>query len=351
MDLLLNRYRHLTVLLVAIVAQLGLLAFQVRNNSDVRLIRVWAVAAVTPFARILEGARSSTSEFFHDYFVLLDVREQNTRLKADLEAAQLENQYLRTELGTADRAQALALFQKQTKMKTVLARTIMNSTSSHSSVFVDVGTSQGIQKGMAVITPAGIVGKVINVYPNASLVLLMTDPVFAAGVISQKHRVQGTLKGQGSGQVIIDLVENEQTVDQGEWFYTSGSDLIFPKGIRVGQATVVRPGRVRKEIIVTPSGFEHGVEEVVIVVEGVHMPVPEETGPGDGAIMLQSPPPPEGAGPVSSTGSAMQTGPVATDADRIMDKLRAGKAPPAAKAAASVTAQPATPTAPSAPRP
>ncbi|MEI9812446.1 MAG: hypothetical protein WDO18_07105 [Acidobacteriota bacterium] len=42
MDLLFYRYRHLTVLLVVIVAQLGLLAFQVRNDQDVRLIRVWA---------------------------------------------------------------------------------------------------------------------------------------------------------------------------------------------------------------------------------------------------------------------------------------------------------------------
>ena len=50
---------------------------------------------------------------------------------------------------------------------------------------------------MAVITPDGIVGKVVDAYPTASLVLLITDPTFAAGVISQKNRVHGTLKGQG----------------------------------------------------------------------------------------------------------------------------------------------------------
>ncbi|MEO8098617.1 MAG: rod shape-determining protein MreC [Acidobacteriota bacterium] len=327
MEVLLHRYRHLTVLLVAIVAQLVLLAFQVRNNSDVRLIRVWAVEAVTPLARVLETGRSGASTFFNDYFVLLDVREQNKRLKTDLDTAQLENQYLRTELGTADRAQVLALFQKKTQNKTVPARTIMNSTASSSSVFVDVGSSQGVQKGMAVITPAGIVGKVTNVYPSASLVLLMTDPLFGAGVVSQNHRVQGTLKGQGNGRVMIDLIENEQTVDQGEWFYTSGNDLIFPKGLRVGQATVVRPGRVRKEVLVTPSGFENGVEEVLIVIEGVHSPIPDEPSSNQ-PITLQSAPPPETGGGVTASGVAVQTGPVATDADRLMDKLRAGKTPP-----------------------
>ena len=104
MDLLLYRYRHLTVLLVAIVAQLGLLAYQVRNNQDVRLIRVWSVSAVTPLARVLEAGRSGSSNFIDDYFLLLTVRDENKRLQASLSAAQLENQRMRAELGTAQRA-------------------------------------------------------------------------------------------------------------------------------------------------------------------------------------------------------------------------------------------------------
>ncbi|MEP6961957.1 MAG: rod shape-determining protein MreC, partial [Acidobacteriota bacterium] len=188
--------------------------------------------------------------------------------------------------------------------------------------------------------PAGIVGKVTNVFPGGSLVLLMTDPTFAAGVVSQKNRVQGTLKGRGNGPMIVDLVENEQTVDQGEWFYTSGNDLIFPKGLRVGQASVVRPGRVRKEILITPSGFENGVEEVLIVIDGVHMQIPDVP-TTEQPITLQAPPPPEGG-----ASAAVQTGPVATDADRLMDKLRAGKgAPKQAAAPAAPVGSAATPAA------
>ena len=59
MELLLNRYRNLTVLVIAIVAQLALLAYQVKSNGEVRLIRVWAVSAVTPLARLIEGSRSN----------------------------------------------------------------------------------------------------------------------------------------------------------------------------------------------------------------------------------------------------------------------------------------------------
>src|SRR5262249_1960658 len=111
MEFLLNRYRNLTVLLVAILAQLVLLAYQVKGNGEVRLIRVGGVPAVTPMARLIEGGRSSVSHFFSDYFVLLDVREENKKLKRDLERTEMDNQYLRTELETADRARALSIFQ------------------------------------------------------------------------------------------------------------------------------------------------------------------------------------------------------------------------------------------------
>ena len=83
MEFLLNRYRNLTVLLVVIVAQLLLLAYQVKSNQDVRLIRVWAVTAVTPLARVIEGRPQQHHRFLQDYFVLLDVREENRRLKTE----------------------------------------------------------------------------------------------------------------------------------------------------------------------------------------------------------------------------------------------------------------------------
>ena len=64
-------------------------------------------------------------------------------------------------------------------------------------VFVDRGSNSEVEKGMAVVTPDGIVGKVIASFPGASEVLLITDSSFAAGVISQKNRVHGILKGRG----------------------------------------------------------------------------------------------------------------------------------------------------------
>jgi rod shape-determining protein MreC len=335
MEFFLNRYRNLTVLLVAIVAQLVLLAYQVKSNGEVRLIRVWAVSAVTPLARVIEAGRSGTVHFIRDYFVLLHVREENQRLKSDLDRTKMDNQYLESQLSTADRAKSLAIFQQQSPSKTIAAHVIGNTTEVGAKVvIIDRGTGSGVQKGMAVITPDGIVGKVTSAYPTASFVLLITDPSFAAGVISQKNHVHGTLKGQGFSTVIVDYVQNEQKVEPGEQFFTSGDDRIFPKGLPVGEATVVREGKSYKEIFVTPSGLQNGLEEVLIVTEGVHMPIPEAQ-PTAQPVHLQEPPPAESSDsspPDDATTDAapaqapalppMQNGPLNTDADRLVDQYR-----------------------------
>lgn len=90
MDTLLNRYRNITVLLLVILAQLVLLAYQVKNNQDVRIIRLWAVTAVTPVARVVEGVRSGVAGLLGNYIFLKDAREQNLRLRQELARVKLE---------------------------------------------------------------------------------------------------------------------------------------------------------------------------------------------------------------------------------------------------------------------
>ena len=322
MEFFLNRYRNLSVLVAAILAQLVLLAYQVRTNGDVRLIRVWAVGAVTPLARVIETGRSGVSHFFSDYFVLLDVRQENKRMKSELDRIKLDNQYLRAELSTADRAASLAIFQKQSPSKTVAAKIIGNDTGEGAKVvLIGRGSNSGIEPGMAVITPDGIAGKVTKVFATTAFVLLVTDQTFAAGVISQTNRVHGTFKGQGyDGVGKIEHVQNEQKVDQGEWFFTSGDDRIFPKGRPVGQVTTVRQGKTEKEIFVSLSGFKNGLEEVLVIVDGVHAPIPNAPVTSQTVHLLA--PPPQQAGDEDSVLHPVQTGPVSTDADRVKEIYR-----------------------------
>ncbi len=161
MDGFLARYRNLSVLVIVLLAQLVLLAVQVKNNQDVRLIRVWAVTAITPLARVLEGIRANTFGVAGEYWQLWGVRTENKDLKAQLDKLKLENQFLKEELATAKRVEAMASFVQRNPSKTIGARIIGAGAGTNSKVvFIDRGSTSGVMKGMAVITPDGIVGKV-----------------------------------------------------------------------------------------------------------------------------------------------------------------------------------------------
>ena len=320
MGLLFGRFRNLTILVAVIAAQLLLLAYQMKGNQEVHPVRVWAVTAITPMARVVESVRSGTTGFFSDYFYLLDVRDENRRMKAELGRVKLENQFLKTELSTADRARALLAFQTRSPSRTAAARIIGNGTGANSKVvYIDRGTTSGVEKGMAVITPDGIVGKIVDSFPLAAQVLLITDPAFAAGVVSQKNHARGTLKGEGKPTCKVDYVQNEETVEAGEWFFTTGDDRVFPKGMPVGQATTVRQGRGAKEIYVAPSGFQNGFEEVLVVLEGVHQVIPDAPS-GSTGIRMMPPAPPDKA--LDTEAGIQGPTPVRTDADKLFEKYR-----------------------------
>lgn len=319
MDFLI-RYRNLTVLLVVVVAQLLLLAYQVKTSKDVPLLRVWAVSTVTPVEQGLEWLRRHTIGAVSDYFGLVHVKEDNDKLQRELGRLKLENNFLKNQMSTADRAKELAVFQNRTPSKTLAARVIGNGTGANSKVvFIDRGSTSGVENGMAVITPDGIVGKVVAAYPISSLVMLITDPTFGAGVVSQKHRVHGTLKGQGNDpKCKIAYVQNEEPVEIGEWFYTSGVDGIFPRGFPVGQVASVSDGpRGSKNILVNPGGLQGGLDEVLVVVEGVHQPVPDQHIATAPVKILPAP-----ADETNPSKPQSTTAPLTTEADRLRQKYK-----------------------------
>ena len=318
MESFLNRYRNITVLLLVIFAQLVLLAVQVKNDQDVQLIRVWTVTAVTPVARVVEGLRGGGSGFLHNYILLHDTNAENRRLQAELDRLKLENISLKNELNRADRAKALEMFQQHTASKMVAGTIIGVGAGSNSKViFVDRGTVSGVQRGMGVVTPDGIVGKVIAAYPTASEVELVTDADFAAGVVSQKNQARGTLKGQGTPMCKVDYVPFEDKIEPGELLFTSGDDRIFPRGFPVGVVKVVRPAQPFKEILVEPTGVQRGLEDVLIVVEGAHQAIPE-VAPSSQPVYIAPPPP---AGPGGAAGQPVEPAPTAAGTEA--DKLRA----------------------------
>jgi rod shape-determining protein MreC len=270
-------------------------------------------------ARLIEGLRGGSNGFLRSYILLHDATEENKRLREELDKLKIENHFLKTELNTSERAKALQIFQSRTASRTMAATVIGTGAGTNAKlVFIDRGSREGVQRGMAVVTPDGIVGKVLSSYPTASEVLLVTDPDFAAGVIAQKSGVRGTLKGQGSPLCKMDYVPIEEKVEVGEWIYTSGDDRIFPKGFPVGVVKVVRNSQPFKEILVEPAGLHRGLEDVLVMLEGVHQTIP--TTPPIPTQVYVSPPPP--ADPAQA-GDAKPTAPGTTEADKLREKYKA----------------------------
>jgi rod shape-determining protein MreC len=217
----------------------------------------------------------------------------------------------------ADRVKALGQFETRTPSKMIAARIIGTSSGSTNRVaFVDRGSTGGVEKGMAVVTPDGIVGKVMESYPTASQVLMVDDPGFAAGVISQKNHVRGILMGLGHGKCKIEYIPNEEHVEVGELFFTTGDDRVFPKGMPAGKVTSIIAGATDKRIAADPVGLQAGPEEVLVVIQGVHQPIPDV--PPSPAVYMGTAPP-EVTTKDAETDSKP---PVLTDADRLREKYK-----------------------------
>jgi len=271
MDVL-GRYRNLIVLVGVLFAQVLGLAVQVKRTTDsepTRLIRVWAVGAVTPLEKALVWTQTSSRSIWHNYFYLRGVRAENRSLKAQIERMSLEQVRISQDADQAQRLQALLAFKEQFISQTMAAQVIGSSGSELSrSVYIDKGEHDGIKADMAVITAEGVVGKVLRVYGSTSLVLLIDDQTSGVGAILDKTRLQGILRGTPSGEVVLEKVMSDETVPAGELVLTSGGDGIFPKGLLVGRVTKVSPGsELFLNIRVRPAADLSRLEEVLVVTK------------------------------------------------------------------------------------
>jgi rod shape-determining protein MreC len=272
MESVLGRYRNLVILVGVLFLQILGLAVQVKRSSDTentRLIRVWAVDIVTPFERILIWAQDGTGNLWHSYVYLRGVRAENRQLKDQIEQLRLEQVRLNEDAVQAHRLQALLAFKEQYISRTVAAQVIGSSGSDSSRMlYIDKGENQGLKRDMAVITADGIVGKVLQVFPSVSQVLLINDQSSGVGTILEKSRLQGFLKGTATGEVVLEGVMSDEQVAPGERVLTSGGDQIFPKGLPVGTVTKVGTGKdLFLNIGIKPAVNLGKLEEVLVVVE------------------------------------------------------------------------------------
>src|SRR5271166_3163843 len=272
MDTFLGRYKNLIVLTAILFAQIIGLAIQVRRpaqSGETRLIRLWAVSAVSPVESAVVHAQKWVYDAWTSYFYLRGVRRENRELRAEIERMKIDDARLSEDARMARRVQALLAFKEQYVESTIAAQVIGTSGSEQSRVlYIDKGSKDGIKPDMAVITPTGIVGKIMQVFPGSAQVLPINDQFSGVGVALKATRLQGILKGAQNGAATLQYIMSDEKVELGEEVITSGGDRIFPKGLPVGRVVSVEPGKdLFLNIRVIPSARLDQVEEVLVVTK------------------------------------------------------------------------------------
>lgn len=263
-----SRHKSLALLAGVLTFQILLLAVQIKRDSRGRLIRVWAVSGVTPFERAGAWGFDRVRGVWNHYFALQSTSRQNEALRVENDSLKLVISQLESKAAEADRLAGLLKFkQSQEKVPMVAARVIGASAGTASrTVEIDRGERDGVKRNMAVITPDGAVGKVIEVYRDTSQVLLLTDKDGGAGAMLVESRIQSPVNGNGDPTLSMRYVANEDNVKLGEKIVTSGMDKIFPRDLPIGTITDIKSGNPFKTIRVRPSANLSRLEEVIVLM-------------------------------------------------------------------------------------
>jgi rod shape-determining protein MreC len=219
-----SRHRSLFLLTGVVLLQILLLAVQIKRDSQGRLIRVWTVSAVSPFERSGAWGVGKIRDTWRHYFALSDTARENEDLRRENGQLKLELMQLQSKSAEADRLAALLSFkQKQAKVPMIVARVIGSSADANSAViYLDQGQREGIRKNMGVITPEGVVGKVIDSFRDTSQVLLLTDRDSGVGAMIADSRIHGPVGGMGEPLLDMKYVGADDDVKVGDRVVTSG---------------------------------------------------------------------------------------------------------------------------------
>ena len=276
-----TRYKNPLALMAVLFIQVVALATQVKRpegakpgstGSGTRLIRVWTVTAFTPVEKMFVSTGRFFRDGWHNYADLRGARKQNTELQEEVARLQMEQVRLRQDADQARRLQVLLDFKEKFITKTVAAQVIATSGTEQSRLItIDKGSKAGIKTDMPVITPDGIVGKIKEVGPISSQILMINDHDSGAGVILENTRLQGIVKGTPLGELqITEGIMSDEKVEAGERVITSGGDRIYPKGYPVGTvigATADRDNESFLVIKIKPAADLNRLEEVLVITE------------------------------------------------------------------------------------
>jgi rod shape-determining protein MreC len=278
-----SRHKSLVLLAGVVVLQILMLAVQIKRDSQGRLIRVWTVGAVSPFERAGSNGFGWVRNTWRHYFALQNTTRENEEIRRENDTLKLQLSQLQGKAAEADRLAALLNFrQSHAEVPMIAARVIGVSAGTASmTIQLDRGERAGIRKNMGVITPDGVVGKVVETYPNAAQVLLLTDKESGVGAMLADSRVQSPVGGLGEPLLVMKYVANDDTVNLGERVITSGMDRIFPRDLPVGTVAEIKSGNPFKLIRIKPAANLERLEEVLVLLSLRPLEMKNEESSGD----------------------------------------------------------------------
>ena len=225
-------------------------------------------AVVAPFeilgtsgGALVASASQAVGDATVDEETLSQLREQNQELTQLL----TQSEEYRLEI---ERLQDLLKLKKMFDIEGVSGRVIGHSYDAwNQTVTIDVGSSEGVEVGLTVMGPHGVIGQVISVMPSSSVVRLLTDPQSGVAAMIQSTRTQGIVRGSLNGLLHLENVDEDAKVKVGDVVLTSGLGGSFTKGLLIGQVIQVE-GNAQdgtRQIIVSANEKSASLEEVLVV--------------------------------------------------------------------------------------
>jgi rod shape-determining protein MreC len=303
-------------LLLLLLVALALLAIAsdrralARGSRDSGWLGGFFLEVAAPIQKALSAPVDGVRSAWGNYVALLDVRDDNERLRERVAQLQEENLQFREALVESGRLRTIAEMRSEIDVPMRPARVVgMDVSPWYHSVLIDRGRSDGVRAGMPVVTETGVVGIVTATSRNAGRTLLLVDPQGSIDGIVQRSRARGIVRGNGGDGLEFEFFVRGDDVQVGDLVITSGFGGTYPKGLQVGEVVEVHadPTAFVHRAVLRPAVDFGRLEQVFVLLwrgptlellyegEG-DLPDPAEAGPPAPAARAPAPPP---AGPGS----------------------------------------------------
>lgn len=264
--------RH-QIILVSVSLALFSLHLALTDKKEVArgvLLKEAISLTVSPIQNLTLSIYGGATGIWSDYINLVGVKDENESLKNRISALQDENNRLKETVGLNARLRSLLEYKQDQEFHTAAAGiTGFNMDKWTRTAVINKGRAEGIKKDLAVISPLGVVGRVIDVEGHSARVLLNTDIRSNIDVLVQRTRVKGVVEGNGTDGLRLKYVRQVDDVQVGDQILTSGLSGIFPKGLVIGEVTKIEMGgdSFFKYVEVRPKVDIQRLEEVLVVTD------------------------------------------------------------------------------------